>query len=66
MGNTYDNMMDWRPVSRGMNGGTQTMNPLVDPNAWIYQINPQYTVPKPVGTYIENDLLLNNNKGLLV
>lgn len=65
MGDTYNNMMDWRPVSRGMNGGTQSMNPLVDPNAWLHQVNPAHTVPRPVGTYIENDLL-QNNKGLLV
>ncbi len=52
MGDTYDTMLDWRPISSDGQGGTQTMNPLVDPNAWLHQIDPQYQQYNDPGRYI--------------
>jgi hypothetical protein len=48
LGSTKKDMLDWRPVSNAGNGagpmgfkpdplGVQQMNPLVDPNKWMYQ-----------------------------
>lgn len=38
LGPTKKTMLDWRPTSSAGNGaGTQQMNPLVDPNKWMYQ-----------------------------
>ena len=36
LGSTKGDMMDWRPTSSNGQGGVQTMNPLVDPNKWMY------------------------------
>jgi len=52
LGDTYDKMLDWRPISRDGQGGTQTMNPLVDPNAWLTQIDPQYQQYNDPGRYV--------------
>lgn len=37
LGDTKQTMLDWRPISSNGNGGVQQMNPLVDPNSWLYQ-----------------------------
>ena len=44
MGNTYDNMVNWTPISSDGQGGTQHINPLVDPLAWMAQPNPAHQV----------------------
>lgn len=44
MGNTYDNMVNWTPISSDGQGGTQHINPLVDPLSWMYQPNPAHQV----------------------
>jgi len=56
MGDTYDTMLDWRPISSDGQGGTQTMNPLVDPNAWLHQIDPQYQQYNAPGRYISQQM----------
>ena len=45
LGDTYDHMFDWEPISSDGEGGTQEMNPLVDPNAWFHEIDPKYATP---------------------
>ena len=52
MGDTYDNMMNWQPISSDGQGGVQGMNPLVDPNAWLHQVDPQYQQYNNPGIYV--------------
>lgn len=52
MGDTYDNMMNWQPISSDGQGGIQGMNPLVDPNAWLHQVDPQYQQYNNPGIYV--------------
>ncbi len=54
LGDTYDHMYNWNPISSDGQGGTQPTNPLVDPNNWLHQ-----TVPQPIvdpGTYINPNI----------
>jgi hypothetical protein len=56
MGDTYDNMMSWSPISSDGQGGVQNMNPLADPNNWLHNTPPQHqAVPNP-GTYVNNGI----------
>lgn len=63
MGDTYDKMMDWRPISSDGSGGVQKMNPLADPGQFIHMANPAHQATKPVGTYINPNI---QPQGLLV
>lgn len=52
LGDTYDHMYDWRPISSNGQGGTQPMNPLVDPNAWLHQVDPKWGQINDPGIYV--------------
>jgi hypothetical protein len=52
MGDTWDNMMDWRPISSDGNGGTQPMNPTVDPRHWLHGVDPKYQETRDMGIYV--------------
>ena len=52
MGDTYDNMMNWQPISSDGQGGVQPMNPLVDPNAWLHQVDPKFQQYNNPGVYV--------------
>jgi predicted RNA-binding protein YlxR (DUF448 family) len=45
-------MMDWRPISSDGNGGTQPMNPLVDPKNWLVNIDPKHQETRDMGIYV--------------
>jgi hypothetical protein len=47
LGDTYDYMYNWRPVTPG-----QGMNPLVDPNAWLHQVDPKWQRIRDPGIYV--------------
>jgi len=56
MGDTYDNMMAWSPISSDGQGGIQQMNPLVDPNTWGHNTPTQHQgVPTP-GVYTNGNI----------
>ena len=56
MGDTYDNMIAWEPISSDGQGGIQKMNPLVDPNNWLHNTPVEHqAVPNP-GAYVNNGI----------
>jgi hypothetical protein len=63
MGNTYNQMMDWRPTASNGAGGVQKMNPLADPNKFIYQADPAQQQTRAIGRYVNPNI---QPEGLLV
>jgi len=56
MGDTYDKMTAWRPISSDGQGGVQNMNPLANPNNWLHNTPAEHqAVPNP-GVYVNNGI----------